>query len=148
MDVQFKIDSSALQKTLRSLQTGLVNFEQPFKGAKDLQLREVQKNFNSEGGDISGKWKPLKGRTIAQRIAMGFGPGPILQRTGKLKKSIKQQSLTPNKLVIGSDAKYFEFHQVGTKKTPIRQMLGHSKNMISRVVDIFSRYINNLILHG
>ena len=148
MDVQFKVNTSALQNTLRNLQNGLIDFKQPFRDVKDFQLKEVQKNFNSEGGTIGEKWKPLKPKTIAQRVALGYGAGPILQRSGKLKKSIKQKSLSNNRLEVGSDSKYYEFHQLGTKKNPMRQILGHSKSMISRVVDIFSRYINNLILHG
>lgn len=148
MDVSFKLNARDLQKKLQSIQNGYEHFERPLQQVKGYQLQEINKQFASQGSNITSAWKPLSARTIAQRIHAGFGAGPILQRTGKLKSSFRQTKLNKNELNIGSNSRYFQFHQLGGKRLPQRQMIGHSHAMVNKVIDIFARYINQLILHG
>lgn len=148
MDVSFKLNARDLEKKLKSLQDGYASFDVPLRQTKTYQLKKISEQFSSQGSAITSAWKPLKPRTIAQRIRAGFGAGPILQRSGKLKSSFRATKQTKNELNVGSNSKYFQFHQVGGSKVPQRQILGHSKSMVDTVVTIFSKYINDLLLHG
>lgn len=45
-------------------------------------------NFATEGAAGSGAWAPLAPRTLRDRARLGFGPGPILTRTGALQAHV------------------------------------------------------------
>ena len=148
MQASFKLDLTQFNKVMSKLKTGLSDFHRPLKETSNFQMDEVKRQFETEGAAITGKWQSLSSRTIAQRIAMGYGSGPILQRTGQLKSSFKQKLLTKNRLIIGTDNKYFPHHQMGTKEIPQRQILAHSSQMIDKTLQIFSKYLANLIRNG
>lgn len=46
------------------------------------------RNFDSEGVAGRGKWAALAPRTLAERQRLGYGPGPILTRTGALRAHV------------------------------------------------------------
>lgn len=146
--ISFKLDTRAAQKIMNSLERGLNDFKPVLKQASQYQLGKVEQQFGSEGETITGKWKELQQKTIKQRIAAGYGPGPILTASGKLRKSVKQEKLTPTELRIGSKNAYFKYHQLGTSKMPQRQILGHSREMTDKVVDIAQKYVTNLLRNG
>ena len=146
--ISFKLDDREVQKVLQALSRGLKDFKPALKEASQVQLTTVDKQFSTEGEEITGKWAALSQKTIKSRIAAGYGAGPILTASGKLRRSVKQQRLTANELNIGSTNANFKYHQTGTRKTPQRQILGHSKAMTDKVVEIASRYITNLLKNG
>lgn len=45
----------------------------------------VDKRFETEGMSSGAPWKSLKPKTIEQRMRLGYGPGPILQRSTALR---------------------------------------------------------------
>lgn len=45
-------------------------------------------NFATEGASGRGKWAALAPRTLRDRRRLGFGPGPILHRTGALEAHV------------------------------------------------------------
>lgn len=47
-----------------------------------------RKVFETEGKDGRGAWPALAPRTLRERARLGFGPGPILERTGALKEHV------------------------------------------------------------
>jgi len=57
----------------------------------------ARERFASEGADVGG-WEPLKESTLRIRESKGFPPGPINERTGRLKEYIVQ-----NEGTIGHD---------------------------------------------
>ena len=77
-----------------------------------------------------GGYKDIKESTKRQkRRSVGF-IYPILKRSGKLEKSITQKGAPGNifklgkqSLVIGTDIEYGLFHQVGTRKMPVRKFV-------------------------
>lgn len=84
-------------------------------------------------GADAGPWKPLAASTIQERIRLGFGPEPILWRTGALMESLTDRDadgaifdVGPDHLTVGSDLFYAGFHQEGTSKMPARPMVGLS----------------------
>lgn len=44
--------------------------------------------FSTEGSAGRGAWPPLAPRTLAERRRLGYGPGPILVRTGALMRHV------------------------------------------------------------
>lgn len=81
------------------------------KGVKNTLAPQAKANFDTES--YSGApWQPLKPRTIADRKAKGFPPGPILYRTGKLKNNnIIQQ--TAEGCIWDWKTPYASSHQFG-----------------------------------
>lgn len=55
------------------------------------------RNFDSEGSTGRGAWAPLKPRTLAERARLGYGPGPILTRSGALRAHV----LTAEPQILG-----------------------------------------------
>lgn len=81
------------------------------EAAKQPFIRKaVEERFDREGGP-NGKWKPLAKSTLKQRKRLGFGFGPILQRTGALKAAAVNgtpvaTSTSINISLTGKAAKY------------------------------------------
>lgn len=64
-------------------------------------IRELHARvFETEGTAGRGAWAGLSARTIAQRVRLGYGRGPILQRTGALKDHVLS---TPAKITRKGD---------------------------------------------
>ena len=110
-------------------------------------MASTSRTFEAEGRPA--KWKPLSPYTIQDRAEQGFPPGPILVRTGKLKKSLTQpgatgsiQKATPRTVQYGSSLPYFQIHQVGTSDIPKRVMVllqQQDKAQVSRIINTYIR---------
>lgn len=72
----------------------------------------IDKRFESEGDDVSGKWAPLKERTQQVRFAAGFNPTwPINVRFGDLRDWLLSGGTT---IAISGGAQYKLPSDVGT----------------------------------
>lgn len=100
-----------------------------------------ERQFGSEGMYMGRPWKPLAASTIQNRLALGFGAGPILQRTGKLKSSIKMVFKSSREARWKGTVDYYKYHQMGTSKMPARQILGWSPEMERRAVNELKGFI-------
>lgn len=146
--ITFTLDARAVSKVIQGLQEGLRDFRPVLKEASTYQLGKVEKQFGSEGAEITGKWKALEAKTISRRLAAGYGAGPILTASGRLRKSIKETKLTAKELNIGSKVAYFKYHQTGTDKMSQRQVLGHSKEMTEKVTDLAHKHLTKAMQNG
>jgi len=72
----------------------------------------VLKNFGTEGMRLGKKWQRLSPATIKQRQKKGYWPGKILQRTGRLKKSIKSRA-DKTTASVSTNLVYAAIHQYG-----------------------------------
>jgi len=129
--------------------------------------RHVSNNFATEGGEVGG-WKPLDEKTRITREALGYGPRPILDMRGILKKSwsISFDTIGDNQTIklefaheknwLGGDlAKQHHYGGKGfnplTRKsfgTPRRRLFDESvlSNIFkNRVVHPFNRAFANLL---
>lgn len=105
-------------------------------------------NFGNEG-DRSGPWARLAPGTIADRLAKGFGPGPILVRTGDYRSSFinsgnpehhHQVSVSSTLFAQeeGSTHALAPFHEQGTRNMPARPVTDlspRSEDRIGQVID-------------
>lgn len=107
----------------------------------------VARNFEAEGRPK--RWAALAPSTVQDRIRKGYGPGPILERTGKLKRSLTERGATgnilrigPKSLKYGSSVKYFVYHQYGTSTMPARKMMvaqRQDNSQLSRIANTYLR---------
>jgi phage gpG-like protein len=89
------------------------------------QMQSTRRTFRAEGRPK--KWAPLAPATIADRIRKGFGPRPILKRTGRLMDSLTKPNhkdqifkVTRNSMTLGSEVPYHKYHQRRKGKIPQR----------------------------
>lgn len=140
--ITFSLDNTEAKRMLENIQKGISDFKPALEEISGVQLKEIEKQFSTEGSNILGeKWQALQADTIKARIRAGFGASPILTASGKMRKSNRKSRLTNTELDISNDVHYFKYHQLGTKKMPRRQIFGHSENMIKKVMDIVAKYI-------
>ena len=123
------------------------NFKVPLKKAADLILSDVQTNFDTEGGLAGsvtggGKWQALKEGTIAGRIREGYGAGPILQRTGALRKSF-YSLVNEKQALVTSRSPYFAYHQSRMPRTkiPRRVMLILREDTKRNIREVFQKFL-------
>lgn len=131
-NLTFTVDSDRrARRFLERAREAIKDFKPALKEASEYQLAEIQKQFSSEGSKFGNKWARRKDKL----------PHPILNKTGKLKKSFKQTKLTKDELNITSPVEYFKFHQLGTRKMPQRKILEWARYMQKGTVDILINYI-------
>lgn len=83
-------------------------------------LRSIDRNFQAQGRP--SRWKPLAPATIRERLREGYGAGPILQRSGALRRSFRFEP-RPRTLRVWNTKPYFIYHQQGGEIIPQRQMV-------------------------
>lgn len=108
------------------------NLKPVFDSFGDYMLRSIDRTFQAEGRPKP--WAPLAPGTIEDRIRKGYGRGPILVRTGDLKRGFGVDT-GPAFFRISNGMRYFKFHQYGTKKAPQRimvQLLRQDKAQFTR----------------
>ena len=116
------------------------------KNAYEIGKKVFKQNFETEGGRLGRKWKPLADETGERRAREGFVPFyPILYRTGHLKETVVEhkpviRALPDLQVVWGHVGKFskkdyaiYASHQGGAKskktkwKLPARPMVGFNK---------------------
>lgn len=108
-------------------------------------IRAERKQFRSQGAYGSAGWVPLSPRYAAWK-ALHFPGKPILERTGRLLRSLTQQPLgievmQPHRLLMGSNVKYGEFHQAGSGHLPRRRPIELPESLRVEWVKTLQRYI-------
>jgi len=105
------------------------SFKDPLtKSLNMVIIPSIIKNFEAEGRP---KWRPLAKSTIASRYALGFPRGPILERTGRLKREATRKNIWEINLDIlklrtvyfDQKVPYAQFHQMGAQ-IPATRMTG------------------------
>jgi phage gpG-like protein len=120
------------------------SWREPLADARDkVVIPSIKQNFVSQGRP---SWKPLSPRTLQNRMYMGFGRGPILQRTSRLRIAATRKNIWEIVSAIGRDGadmlrlrtEYFDqlvpygqFHQLGAR-LPERRTTGSLRQTITR----------------
>lgn len=124
-DVTFSVqspDDVELMRPVEHYLTGARDFSPVYAKFADYHRRSIDRNFAAEGRP--GRWAPLKAATIRERIRLGYGPGPILVRTGRLKRGFRFE-WGPRSYRVWNVRSYFVYHQFGAPgaNIPARPML-------------------------
>jgi phage gpG-like protein len=117
IDMHFEPSVGLLARRLDKLGLDIRSFREPLEQAvRHVIIPSIRKNFDYEGRP---KWTALSGATIERRMIEGYGPGPILARSGNLRGVATQLSIwtidREKALVtdIPSSAWYGKVHQAG-----------------------------------
>lgn len=108
MDINLSVDDSAFKKYLDKLEERGSNLGPLLAKVGEIAFEAVQENFDEQGRP---KWVSLKSETIKEREKLGY-TGPILQRTGKLKRSITKK-ITSDSAIIGTNLEYAAIQHFG-----------------------------------
>lgn len=114
---------------------GVTDFTKPLQDSRTIILDRVEQNFDKRGA-LFGGWKP---RTKAY-------PWPLLEKTGKMRKSFKSES-TKTQLTVGNTADYFKYHQSNKARTkiPRRVMLDIDAASAILITKAFQAYLVGLL---
>ena len=125
--------------------------------------RWVQLNMRKQGKMVGG-WKPFaevcvggprssykKTKVCGRGRAVGRGRGrkldtraKLLMDTGHLRKSLASGAFySPKTAGIGTDLKYAEPHEKGTKHLPQRRMLPNDRNVKNDVIKTYVKFIDS-----
>jgi phage gpG-like protein len=141
--LRFEIEGvPELSRVLMMEYKKVTDFSTPLKQASKFILADIEQNFISEGGLVGG-WTPLSQSTILGRIREGYGGAhPILQKTGKLRKSFFSK-VSKNKTMITSTSPYFPYHQSRSPRTklPRRAMLVLTERTKQNIVQSFNSFL-------
>lgn len=114
-----------------------------------------EQNFETESAG-GAPWAALAPSTIAQRLLMGYGAGPILQRTGTYHDTFTQAangdhvseieySSGITTLSEGSSHPLAAFLEMGTSKMPARQVLVLSTSARREVGHAFHEMVDGIL---
>jgi phage gpG-like protein len=141
-ELKFSVEGiPELHRVLGLTHAKLTNFKIPLNKSAGFILSDVQRNFDTEGA-LTGGWKPLSEGTIKQRVREGFGAGPMLQRTGALRKSFYSY-VDEKRALVSSHSPYFAYHQSRMPRTkiPRRVMLILSESTKQNIVQEFNKFL-------
>jgi len=158
MDIKIEVDDEGVKKSLRELSDRVEDLTPVMKMIGELLVSSVQENFNREGrysepGSWRGgskRWKPLAPSTIKQRKRLGYWPGQILTRTGRLRSSINYRAGRDH-VAVGTNVIYAAIHQFGGKagrghraNIPARPFLVVQDEDLEEIREIIADYILEL----
>lgn len=113
----------------------LSDFSQPMRKTSVIMMNAVQENYDGRGSRF-GKWKPRKPTNPPQTH-------PLLEKSGKMRRSMYKESGQNHALVSNKDTKKFRVHQSNEprSKIPRRVMLAMDDRMNTDIVKVFQAYI-------
>ena len=91
--------------------------------SQEESIKFFKKSFDPPAGFTDDTLIRWKRRKIAK-------PWSIMNKTGRLKNSIKKMGRNKWSFTIGSDVSYAKYHNEGTDRLPKRQFIGNSKKLI------------------
>ncbi len=155
----FTVEVEGLNELVASfnlVEKGLLDFRQlgAWKGVRGEFYQIMKEQFGSEGASgKSGKWKPLTPKYKAIKD-MKFGPLPILQRTGKMYRSMTGQS--PDSVVeesaqemsIGTKVSYAAYHQRGSGRLPKREVISLTEAQEKRLLQPIQEKLKQLVANA
>jgi phage gpG-like protein len=105
--------------------------------------RVTAEQFTSEGVRLNRRrWKPLSPAYAVRKRADGFN-GPILTRTGELRRSFRVLSIRKNRLEFGSTNEKAVWHHEGRGHNPTRRILNEGIGITRDINKILTDYIAN-----
>ncbi|WP_436664231.1 phage virion morphogenesis protein [Alicyclobacillus acidoterrestris] len=109
-----------IDRIFTGLEEAPKDWSKPFNQMADDWFDYNRETFEQQGPG----WRELAASTIKERAAKGYGPAPILVRTGLLKNSLTvrgapQQvlNITENSMQLGTSVPYAMYHQTGNLKS-------------------------------
>ena len=126
IDIKVRMIDNDIPDEIEKIKDNLDDFGPVFKEAKE-DLKTLWKNNFLQNGLPAGGWKPLDAEYGSWKSVHFPGKGPMV-RSGKLFQSLSDLRGNPNKIdkkeaTFGTNIKYAEFHQSGTRNMPARPVV-------------------------
>lgn len=108
-------------KMIDKLSMSFKSFREPLEESRDLVvIPSIKENFKAQGRP---RWPKLKKKTLYNRQMEGYPKGPILDKSGKLKRVATQKNLWDIKddilllrtVYFDGKVPYAHYHQTGTR---------------------------------
>jgi phage virion morphogenesis protein len=107
-EIKVEINDTVVQKYFRDVENKGKTVAPLLEQLGSIIQDAIGDNFEQQGRPA---WQPLKASTLKERTKLGY-TGPILQRTGKLKRSITRKTGT-NFVIVGTNLEYAAIHNFG-----------------------------------
>ena len=111
MTIRVEIDDDEAQAALGRLVRAGADLSPFMRSAAGHLEDSVRESFRRQASP-AGPWAPLKPSTLRERQRRGYRPGPILQRSGALKRSVTSES-DATSATAGTNLRYASTHQFG-----------------------------------
>lgn len=120
------LNDNDIPDEIEKIKDNLDDFGPVFKQARE-NLKTLFRNNFLQNGLPAGGWKPLDAEYGSWKSINFPGRGPMV-RSGKLFRSLSELRGNPNKIdkkeaTFGTNIKYAEFHQSGTRNMPARPVV-------------------------
>ena len=137
----------AAMKHLENAERGIKQTETAFRRSLVVLDRWVQKNFQTEGGNVGG-WVPLSDTTVDMRMRRRNKTGMIriLQDNGKLRQQWEHES-DEKHATLRSKVDYGIFHDSDEprSKLPQRRIMPRMREAWDMIKPLFSEHIQKAI---
>lgn len=109
------IEIAGAAEAQKALLAAADRFEQPPRPLFEALGAEWESSFRQHIRDqgVPDAFAPLAASTVARRKRAGFGPSPILIRTGDLLQSIRTLEVTDSELAVGTQQESAALLQFG-----------------------------------
>jgi len=126
VDIKVRFIDNDIPDEVEKIKDNLDDFGPVFKEARE-DLKTLWKNNFLQNGLPAGGWKPLDAEYGSWKSVHFPGKTPMI-RSGKLFQSLSDLRGNPNKIdkkeaTFGTNIKYAEFHQSGTRNMPARPVV-------------------------
>jgi hypothetical protein len=113
-----KGEAAIVARKLRGLSRRALDMRPVWPAVTERAVEGYKRAFDAQGPG----WTPLKASTERRRIKEGFSPGPILVKTGDMRKSVFEPELEggPDFMNLLANDPKLPFHMSGTKKMVAR----------------------------
>jgi len=140
----FSVSTRAAVSLISGIEKRAKDESKSNKKISDLLEKEKNRQFSEEGKntETAPRWAKLSRRTLAERAALGFPPGPILVRTGKLKKNWAK-AFSGDFAALKSNTKYAAQHQSGraSSRLPQRKLVEFKRRTVDEIKTIIVRHL-------
>lgn len=144
-------DRRGLDRIFVGLGATIDAFPEALRAALPAVRSGHARNFATESSGFGG-WAPLAPRTIAERVRLGFGPGPKLVRTGQLRAHVLSAAPVVRRTAGGYELRIrpgdsvggvpkYAANARGTDRIPARPMVSLTPAASRTVTSAISRFL-------
>jgi len=140
--ISIRVRGSEVLLKLDMVSAKLANLSIPVSQSAEYMLKETKLNFAKESTPDGAGWAVLAASTLAQKSG-----GKILVESGALLGSIAIKGAGSKQAIISSTGvAYAIYHAAGTSKMPARVFIGVSGRHVTRINQIFKKYIKSITM--
>jgi len=148
MSLNLKIDDTGLKRKMAEVKKA-VDPAKMLDGVRQKFLRDIDKNFKSQGQELSGGWAKLSPRTIRARRNKSSRAIRILQDTGRLRQSFFGVSGSSQMVVRTNDIRASRLNDgKSSQHLPGRRMIHTKEQAKKSAIRLLDAFIKKRIRNG